>query len=150
MTNTTNPFTALRGGEIMGRFPAFFQEALLPSDQTPMGFGLSCGEGWWNIIEAMCEKLQAAQADVQFTQVKNKLGSLCIYYRSTTPDLTVPLVQYATKKAAATCEHCGAPGSKTASGGWWSVLCPWHEVQVLRCEVQRLLEQLDALSEEDE
>jgi hypothetical protein len=144
-------FKHMPGGEIMARYPAFFASALEGPHKSCLAFGLECGEGWWPIIEQMCHELSAIAAPVTFEQIKEKFGSLRVYFSfsSSTDDLlceeTRTIIEKAESKAGHTCEKCGAPGSRQRIDGWVSTLCPWHEAVQRRLEVERLQERIRTL-----
>lgn len=121
-------------------YPAMFSE--------PYG-GFAVGEGWYPIIEKLCERIQSRidwnnstrerllkdnphnnvipdiipQVTVQ--QIKEKFGGLRFYYDGG-DDYIRGLVSMAESWADASCEECGAPG-KRRSGGWVRTLCDVHE-----------------------
>ena len=40
------------------KYPKIFGQKDLPMTQTAMCWGISCGDGWYNIIDTLCEHLQ--------------------------------------------------------------------------------------------
>ena len=40
------------------KYPKIFGQKDLPMTQTAMCWGISCGDGWYNIIDTLCEQLQ--------------------------------------------------------------------------------------------
>lgn len=88
-----------------------------------------CREGWRNLIKAPL--LRILELDGEILQVKEKFGTLRLYYRL--PD-TVPeevkkevreMVNRAEHESSVTCEVCGKPGELNM-GGWVQTLCPEH------------------------
>lgn len=90
------------------------------------------GPGWLPIIDELLTAL--AGQPIQLDQVKEKFGSLRVYYHSTkdpekhlaTVDV---LIRKAAKKAAETCEDCGLPGNLITKG--------WHRVLCKSCDTPR-------------
>ena len=96
-------------------FPKIFAERLDPRTRTPMERGIECGDGWYNIIDRLCQAIQwhldhgTGIPQVVATQVKEKLGTLCFYYRDG-DEFIRGLVSMAREISAVTCDVCGAPG----------------------------------------
>lgn len=120
--------------KLEAKYPEMFSE--------PYG-GICVGEGWWPIIEALCDqihhhiKFKNEQRDrwnrgegceqVVVRQIKEKFGGLRFYYDGG-DDMVDGMVRMAESWAARACEECGAPG-KSRSGGWIRTLCDEHEAQ---------------------
>lgn len=120
--------------KLEAKYPEMFSE--------PYG-GICVGEGWWPIIEALCDqihhhiKFKNEQRDrwnrgegceqVVVRQIKEKFGGLRFYYDGGDPAIA-GMVTMAESWAAHACEECGAPG-KSRSGGWIRTLCDEHEAQ---------------------
>ena len=70
-------------------FPKLFAQKDLDMQQTCMCWGIECSDEWFDIIYSVCETLQSMTDDnkdisdkypqVEFTQVKEKFGSLRMY-----------------------------------------------------------------------
>jgi len=70
-------------------FPKMFRQKDLPMTETCMCWGIECPSEWFDIIYGVCETLQSMTDNnkdisdkypqVEFTQVKEKFGSLCMY-----------------------------------------------------------------------
>ena len=103
--------------------------------------GICVGEGWWPIIEALCDQIhhhirfKNEQRDrwnrgdgcepVTVLQIKEKFGGLRFYYEGGDPAIA-GMVSMAESWAARSCEVCGNVG-KSRSGGWIRTLCDKHE-----------------------
>lgn len=61
------------------RFPNLFVERSLPMTQTCMCWGIGTGNGWFQILWNLCEKLEKFKG-LRFTQVKEKFRGLRVYY----------------------------------------------------------------------
>lgn len=114
---------------------------------APYG-GVCTSEGWWPIIESLCEQIQShinwrngvherlkvdnphdavipdKVPQVVVNQIKEKFGGLRFYYDGG-DDIIDGMVQMAEAWAAHTCEVCGMPG-KSRPGGWIQTLCDEH------------------------
>jgi hypothetical protein len=93
--------------------------------ETCMCWGCDCGDGWYDILEELCEKVKDVP-DLQFGQVKEKFGGLRVY-----PDVSdaemkevYAAIGEATEKSYATCEYCGDPGELDKERAWIRTLCP--------------------------
>jgi hypothetical protein len=108
--------------------------------------GFAIGEGWWPIVDKLCERIQthidwnnhnAAKypEDKHYTpieqvvvaQIKEKFGGLRFYYDGG-DNYVRGLVEMAEAWAGRTCEVCGEPG-KIGGDGWISTLCPTHRAE---------------------
>lgn len=69
-------------------FPRLFAQKDADRKETCMCWGIECPDAWYDVIYAACALLQTRTDDnthsdkypqVQFTQVKEKFGRLCMY-----------------------------------------------------------------------
>lgn len=84
-----------------------------------MGFGFDCGDGWFDLLRELSEKLEPL--GVKAMQVKEKMGTLRFYLSGGT-DEAYDLIDKAEAKSEVTCEVCGEPGT-LREGGWLKVRC---------------------------
>ena len=99
--------------------------------------GFACGEGWWPIIETLCNNIQhhidgknkesEIVPQVTVAQIKEKFGGLRFYYDGGDERIR-GMVQMAESWADRSCEECGAPGQRR-DGGWIKTLCDHHEAE---------------------
>jgi hypothetical protein len=93
-----------------------------------------CGEGWRDLLEGACARIQAAvQADhgsFKATQIKEKYATLRFYWEgalSNEADAKVEeAIALAEARSACTCEVCGEEGRLYGSGGWLMTRCAAH------------------------
>lgn len=125
------------------KYPKIFRDRHAPMTETAMCWGFDIGDGWYQIIDSLCNQIQhhvdwkQEQQDkygrgdgcpqVIATQVKEKFGGLRFYYNGG-DDVVDGMVRMAESWAAYTCEECGKPGS-TRGGGWIRTLCDEHEAE---------------------
>lgn len=113
--------------DILERYPSLFGRGSWMLDKTPLGWGFTCGEGWYPILDRLFADLAAiAREDalkLEVQQVKEKFGGLRVYVRGSTARVQARIAQ-AEEEAEAACERCGgpSPGIRT-HGGWYSNLC---------------------------
>lgn len=114
------------------KYPLIFKDRTLNDDRaTLMCYGFCHGDGWYDIIDNLCEGIQTycdekkTDGDPEFqvvaVQVKEKFGGLRFYVDGG-DDYIYKLISTAEKESCKTCEDCGAPG-KLDTAGWWSTTC---------------------------
>jgi len=110
--------------KLVEKYPKIFRDYHGDMMQTCMTWGFECGNGWYNIIDELCEKLTEIE-DVVAVQVKEKFGGLRFYIGGTSKenhDKIYDLISEAEEKSYKTCENCGKPG-KLIKGGWLYTSC---------------------------
>ena len=120
------------------KYPDIFRDRHAPITETPMGFGFECGDGWYDLIDALCKKIQHHVdweskypkpheeniEQVVAIQVKEKFGGLR-FYCDGGDDITRGMVSMAEEMSYHICEVCGDSG-KPRSSGWIRTLCDKH------------------------
>jgi len=116
-------------------YPKLFVNRDLPMTETAMCWGFSCGDGWFNIINQLCQTIQhhidwknkdkEVVQQVTVDQVKEKFGGLRFYYTGG-DDYIRGVVSMAEAMASVTCEDCGNPGEGHFDN-WFRTLCDKHE-----------------------
>lgn len=86
-------------------------------------WGFECGDGWYNIIEAVATVIENTDNDheVRAAQVKEKFGGLRFYTYGYTPEVE-GIIEWAERVSYETCESCGNKG-EPRKGGWIKTLC---------------------------
>lgn len=117
---------------LCARYPLIFADREAPITTSCMGWGLSCGDGWFDLIDTLCERLQFwtdhnKAPQVVATQVKEKWGELSFYYRGGN-DEQQGMVLMAEAMSARICEECGKPGKLLACGAYMT-RCEEHAPQ---------------------
>jgi len=139
--------------QLCEKYPKIFVDRRGDMMKTLMCWGFEHGDGWYNIINALCDNIQhhidwshknhawdlkwnqehpdeqrpvrEPAAQVIVTQVKEKFGSLRFYYEGG-DDAISGMVRMAESMSAVMCEECGAP-AETRGPGWIRTLCEVHE-----------------------
>jgi hypothetical protein len=113
--------------KLWSKYPAIFagkdrsiQESLIP-------FGLECGDGWYWLIDNLCDCMQryidSNNVDqVEATQVKEKFGTLS-FYTYGGDDMTSGMVWLAESMSGEICEMCGSTENVTQTKGWIRTVC---------------------------
>jgi hypothetical protein len=101
---------------------------------TAMCWGISCGDGWYNILDQLCHNIQSHTdwqnretvkvSQVVASQVKEKFGGLRFYYNGG-DDYIHGLTTMAESMSEVTCETWGSPGRSRGSG-WAYTACDTH------------------------
>jgi hypothetical protein len=103
-----------------------------PLTQSLMGFGFECDDGWYDLIDTLCE--QIVQCDAEFrkkhpdapplraTQVKEKYGTLS-FYVGPAAETVLDLTEFAEALSAKICETCGNKGRTRNKKSWLKTLC---------------------------
>lgn len=90
--------------------------------------GFECGAGWTDLLDATFIWLNdiAPDPDRSPSQVKEKFGSLRLYWWGDLPDFGDQIISAAEHLSGHLCEVCGAPGTLQSDHGWWSTRCREH------------------------
>jgi hypothetical protein len=128
--------------QLFEKYPDLFSNKDKDIMSSCMGWGIECGNGWFDIISPLCfmiknhennivwqtEYKQKTQPDyqsdyfpVKFDQVKEKYGGLRLYF-SGGDEYVEGLVSMAEAMSYKICEVCGDRGSPNENG-WISTLC---------------------------
>jgi hypothetical protein len=116
--------------ELMEAHPNLFH----PAGAQPMRGYPGCGEGWRDLLERACARIEAALAEGggAFTawQIKEKFGGLRFYWYGDVPPETKcridEAIALAEGRSACTCETCGEPGRLYQISGWYKTACSAH------------------------
>lgn len=102
-------------------------------DNTSLAcFGFECQDGWFNIIDTLCEQIQShidhhGHPQVLARQVKEKFGQLR-FYHTHGDEVVSALVGFAEALSEKTCELCGSPAAQVSDKGWTRVRCSNHKL----------------------
>ena len=70
--------------KLVKKYPVIFQDYKGDYRKTCMAWGFSCGDGWYKIIDNLCQDIETkiGKKNIQFiaVQVKEKFGALRFYY----------------------------------------------------------------------
>lgn len=73
--------------KLFAAFPKLFVQKDMDMQHTCMCWGIDCPDEWYDVIYRACNLLQSNidwnnKEQIEFTQVKEKFGSLCMYMNS--------------------------------------------------------------------
>ena len=103
--------------ELCERYPLIFADRHASMTQTAMCWGFECHDGWYWLVDALCEELQRETnycegPQVVAAQVKDKFGSLRFYVRGPLHGASEnqrAMIGFAQALSLRVCEICGAP-----------------------------------------
>lgn len=116
---------------LCSRYPLIFAERTLPMKETAMCWGFACGDGWFDLIDTLCERLQFwtdhnKAPQVVAVQVKEKWGELRFYPRGLPTEAQWGMIWMAQAMSARICEECGRPGQALVNGHFHLTRCAEH------------------------
>lgn len=114
---------------LCSRYPHIFCDRHADMRETAMCWGFACDDGWFDLIDVLCEEIQrqvdeGGCSQVKAVQVKEKFGSLHFYERGG-DDFSSGLIWMADFLSMRICETCGAPGVRVTDG-WHRTCCIQH------------------------
>jgi hypothetical protein len=116
------------------------EEKLLDRIEPMYGRWISCGRGWYRILEELDAKLSYLYPEYKIAQVKEKFGTLRFYLEGEpfgiVGDLMDDAIRQAEVESGKTCEICGNSAMRggdgwvydgsvgtRARGGWYKTVC---------------------------
>jgi hypothetical protein len=121
--------------KLVEKYPKIFQNRFERMQKTAMCWGFECGDGWYDLIDTLCECIQnhidncyrMGNADIEqvvAVQVKEKFGGLRFYVDGG-DEHTMAMIEFAESFSHNICAVCGNKG-KTRGVGWITTLCDEH------------------------
>ena len=129
------------------KYPKIFRQKDLPAQETAMCWGITVGDGWYDLIDLLCEKIQNRVENInskrqsrienspktlvpipvehlvcEATQVKEKFGMLCFYICGG-DDFIRGLISMTESLSIKTCSKCGNRKEENLKRGWHYTLC---------------------------
>ncbi len=107
------------------KYPEIFQDRTKPMTETAMCWGIDCDDGWYDIIEKLCDTIMIIRGNSNpiASQVKEKYGVLCFYINGG-DDAVYLAIRMAERASSITCEICGKEGELWENiTGWMKTLC---------------------------
>ncbi len=130
------------------KYPKIFRDRHADMHTTAMCWGFDCDDGWFNILDVLCARIQShidqtnerrvnllknnpwnhkipnEVQQVVAVQIKEKFGGLR-FYTNGEDDVVSALISMAESMSYRTCETCGSPG-RSRNSGWIRTLCDKH------------------------
>lgn len=111
------------------KYPKLFKGIAKPLTQNLMGFGIECGDGWFDILDELFLELSKYEG-IELMQVKEKFGGLRVYINGGS-DEVYNLIDKAEEKSFKICEMCGKPGKNQEINYWIYTVCEDHKQELL-------------------
>jgi len=113
--------------KLYDKYPKIFAQHKLSMKVTAMCWGIECGDGWYWLIDQLCDCIQGYidsndKPQMEATQVKEKFGTLS-FYTSGTNEMMHGMVWLAENMSAGICEKCGSTENVSQSKGWIMTRC---------------------------
>lgn len=113
--------------KLFNKYPKLFGQSTESPEVTCMCWGFECGDGWYWLIDQLCDTLQnyidSNHLDqIEVVQVKEKYGTLSFYVNSC-DDLAQGMIWFAESLSGSICEKCGSTNNVTQTIGWIKTLC---------------------------
>jgi hypothetical protein len=123
--------------KLVEKYPQILRDYSGNETKTCMHWGMECGDGWYDLLNDLLEKLDylSNHSGVQVVadQIKEKFGTLRFYYSTIIKtDLNVEpvvdkiisdVVSAAERQSAYICENTGKRGVSCSRMGWLKTLC---------------------------
>lgn len=119
------------------QYPKIFKQKDLSMQETCMCWGIDCGDGWYDLIECLCQVIdnwmyneeyrakyekREPCAPIEATQVKEKFGGLRFYTNNISNEVSgaISMAEHMSYKI---CEYCGSTKNVSQTKGWVITLC---------------------------
>ena len=110
------------------KYPKIFRQKYLSMKKTAMCWGIDCDDGWFWLIDNLCECIQnyislnKETPQIEATQVKQKYGGLRFYFEPY--DETISnIIMFADYLSYKICEECGSIEDVQQTKGYIQSLC---------------------------
>lgn len=113
---------------LCAKYPEIFRDRHESAKITAMCWGFDCGDGWYTLIDCLCEELvrvsKNACTDVpRALQVKEKWGGLR-FYATTSIEQHETIIEFAEAMSTRICEVCGdARTARVRGEKWFKTTC---------------------------
>jgi len=113
--------------KLYDKYPKIFAQKDLTVQQSCMPWGFECGDGWYWLIDNLCDTMQRyinsnKKEQVEATQVKEKFGTLS-FYTTGSNRLIDGMLWLAEDLSGGICETCGSTKDVTQTSGWIKTIC---------------------------
>jgi len=111
-------------------YPKIFAERHGKPQNTAMCFGFECGDGWYWLIDQLCNLIQGRIDNNPHlnihqpiaVQVKEKWAGLR-FYTNSHDEQTDGMIQLAEHMSYSICEECGSTKDIGTTNGWFKTIC---------------------------
>jgi phosphopantetheinyl transferase (holo-ACP synthase) len=112
------------------KYPKIFAERHASKEASSMAWGIMCGDGWFDLLDALCSSLQfqtdrCGAPQVVASQIKEKFGVLS-FHRGDASEAQRGMIAMAEAMSTRICEKCGKPGQMLVFDSLRQTLCTEH------------------------
>jgi hypothetical protein len=120
--------------KLFEKYPSIFRQKDLSKQETAMCWGISCGDGWYTLLDELCNSINNRLRNVnrnrldgeklicEAVQVKEKFGGLC-FYTYGGDDYIDGLIDMAESMSYRICTKCSSQSTPQKNRGWIYTLC---------------------------
>ena len=113
--------------KLLTKYPELFVQHEWSMQTTCICWGIECWDGWYNLLDGLCGNIMdycksRGITPPQFTQVKQKYGTLRVYI-NLADETIYDMVDKAENESANICEKCGSNDGVKFTEGWLTALC---------------------------
>jgi len=119
--------------KLFEKYSKIFKQKDMSITESCMGWGIDCGDGWYWLIDQLCQSLQSDVdsrnltakkliPQIEAVQVKEKFGGLRFYTQSAN-DEQYGMIDLAETMSYSICENCGSVEDVSQTKGWIKTLC---------------------------
>lgn len=124
---------------MLEKYPNMFGDYHKPMSETCMCWGFDIGNGWYHVLDSLCEKLKEIEKftgiKARFVQIKEKFGTACFYNYTEAVEtqndsinfkVWYSIIDVLINRYEDYCDHIDditgrscKPSDKIIVGGWW-------------------------------
>ncbi len=113
--------------QLIEKYPKIFSEVEKSPQESCMAFGICVDDGWYWLINQLCNYLQSDidhnnQPQIKAAQVKEKFGGLRFYVDSGTIE-QYAIIHFTENLSYTICEICGSTKGVIQTKGWVKTIC---------------------------
>ncbi|KKL04600.1 hypothetical protein LCGC14_2614420 [marine sediment metagenome] len=116
--------------KLFKKYPKIFRQRKLSMKETCMCWGISCGNGWYTLIDSLCAAINNFEpsSQIEATGVKEKFGGLR-FHIDRKSEWVSGAIQMAEIMSYRICETCGSTDDVKQTKGYIMSLCKEHRKQ---------------------
>jgi hypothetical protein len=108
--------------KLLKKYPKLLRQFYLTPQETCLCWGFECGDGWFDLIDTLFDRIVKIDPDIEVTQCKQKFGALRVYLNKYNENIN-ELLDDADKASRVICEACGSLENVSFTRGWVRPLC---------------------------
>ena len=120
--------------KLFKKYPKIFRQKDMSERETAMCWGITCGDGWYTLLDELCNSIDNRLRNVnrnrvegdklicEAVQVKEKFGGLC-FYTCGGDDYIDGLIHMAESMSYRICSKCSNQTKPQKNRGWIYTLC---------------------------